>query len=183
MPLKLDRARRLLQAGKVVAYPTESVWGLGCDPHNGLAVEKLLSLKRRDVSKGLILVAASMEQLAVYLQGLDEQQRATLAASWPGPVTWLVPDNGHAPQWITGGQPSVALRVSAHKPVVDLCLAFGGPIVSTSANLTGHAPPRWPWLLHQQLPKLDYCLHGALGDRNKPTEIRDLLSAKVLRPA
>ncbi|MEE8057220.1 MAG: Sua5/YciO/YrdC/YwlC family protein [Pseudomonadales bacterium] len=181
MPLKLDVARRRLQAGGVIAYPTEAVWGIGCDPNNGMAVNKLLAIKGRDVSKGLILVAASIDQFADYLEGLERLLRAKLEHSWPGPITWLVPDNGFAPKWIVGSNSCVALRVSAHKPVVDLCRSFGGPIVSTSANHSDRPPLRWPWQLQQRLLGLDFCLHGSLGVASKPSEIRDLISDKVLR--
>lgn len=182
MPLKLEAARRQLVAGGVIAYPTEAVWGLGCDPQNPVAVAKLLAIKGRNVSKGLILVAASIEQFAPYLQGLDAARRATLDASWPGPVTWLVPDNGYAPAWIKGQHSSVALRVSAHKQVAALCVAFAGPLVSTSANPAGKPTARWPWQVQAQLWGLDYCLPGQVGSSDRPSEIRDLMSGNILRP-
>ncbi len=181
--LKLDFARRQLVAGGVIAYPTEAVWGLGCDPFNEAAVHKLLMLKRRDIAKGLILVAGSIEQFADYLSGLEPRLLAKLNHSWPGPITWLVPDNGFAPRWVIGDHTSVALRVSAHKPIIDLCHSFGGPIVSSSANISGCPTPKWPWQLQQQLAGLDFCMNGALGKANKPSEIRDLMSDKVIRGA
>ena len=181
MPLKLDVARRTLLDGGVIAYPTEAVWGLGCDPHNDTAVNKLLEIKQRDASKGLILVAASIEQFTPYLEGLDPLLLARLEQSWPGPVTWLVPDNGTASQRVRGDNSSVALRVSAHKPVVDLCRSFGGPIVSTSANRSSRPTARWPWQLQTQLPAVDYCLNGPLGNAYRPSEIRDLVSGQLHR--
>lgn len=182
MPLKLEFARRRLEAGAVIAYPTEGVWGLGCDPNNEMAVRKLLAIKQRDVAKGLILVGASIEQFANYLKGLDPTLLARLEASWPGPTTWLVPHNGYAPDWITGRHRKVALRVSAHQLVADLCNSFGGPIVSSSANIAGRPTPKWPWQVLQQLPELEYLLPGHLGGANRPSEIRDLVSDTVLRP-
>ena len=181
MPVKLELARRQLLAGGVIAYPTEAVWGVGCDPHNEAAVNKLLMIKQRSVSKGLIVVAASIDQFAHYLKGLEPLLLAQLEQSWPGPVTWLVPDNGYAPRWIVGSNSRVALRVSAHKPVVDLCKSFDGPIVSSSANRSNRPTSRWPWQLQCQLPEVDYCMNGPLGGADKPSEIRDLMSAKVHR--
>ena len=99
-------------AGEVIAYPTESVWGLGCDPDDGDAVSELLRMKRRPTSLGLILVASAIEQFDPYLEGLHWSVRSRLIDSWPGPVTWLVPDNGRASEWIIGRHDSVALRVS-----------------------------------------------------------------------
>jgi L-threonylcarbamoyladenylate synthase len=181
MPLKLEIARSQLRAGGVIAYPTEGVWGLGCDPFDKTAVSKLLAIKGRAETKGLILVAASIEQFDDYLEGLEPALRAKLKCSWPGHITWLVPDNGFTPNWIKGKNQYVALRVSAYQPVVDLCLAFGGPIVSSSANISGHPTVKWPWQLRRQLPSLDYCMNGPLGLAGKPSEIRELISGKVLR--
>ena len=180
--LKVKFAAEVIRAGGVIAYPTESVWGLGCDPHNRAAVSRLLALKQRDPAKGLILVAADMAQFSPYLKGLSRQHLSQLSLAWPGPLTFLVPDNGYAPRLITGKFKSVALRVSAHKQVADLCRAFGGPIVSTSANLAGLPTPRWPWLIHQQLGQgIDFLLPGCLGRSAKPSEIRDLITDKVIR--
>lgn len=126
-----------LRSGGVIAYPTEAVWGLGCDPDNDEAVAHLLRLKQRDPAKGLILVAGSIAQFAPWLEGLPLELHAPLAASWPGPNTWLVPDNGRTHALVRGAHDSVALRVSDHPGVIELCEAFGGPIVSTSANRAG----------------------------------------------
>ena len=184
LPHKIKVAAQMLAAGGVIAYPTEAVWGLGCDPHNQQAVLRLLSLKSRRVAKGLILVASSSEQFAPYLHGLEAGQLARMASSWPGPTTWVVPDNQYAPEWVRGDFQSIALRVSAHPVVAQLCNAFGGPIVSTSANLAGRPPCKRPWQVQRHLgAKLDWIVHGELGASRSPSEIRDLLTDKVLRPA
>ncbi len=175
-------AASILHDGGVVAYPTEAVWGLGCDPDNAEAVAQILRMKERDPNKGLILVAASIEQFDDYLQGLPAQYMARLVDSWPGPVTWLVPDNGTAPDWIKGRFPSVALRVSAHTLVQDLCNAVGGPIVSTSANRSGRPALTRHWQVRRAFADaVDYCLHGPLGGADKPSEIRDLVTGQIVR--
>lgn len=182
VPSKVQIAARVLRSGGLVAYPTEAIWGVGCDPNNRLAVEKLLSLKGRDAKKGLILVAASQQQLAPYLDGLEPKYLQQLQQAWPGPVTFIVPDNGAVPLWIKGGHSAVALRVSAHPLVAQLCDTFGGPIVSTSANYSGQAPAKWAWQVRKRLGYgLHYVLPGQLGKSAKPTEIRDLLTGRVLR--
>jgi L-threonylcarbamoyladenylate synthase len=181
---KYTVAAQSLAAGGVIAYPSEAVWGLGCDPFNRGAVDRLLALKQRPVGKGLILVAASIEQFAPYLEGLDAGLRARLESSWPGPITWLVPDNHYAPWWIRGDFQSVALRVSAHPVIKQLCLAFAGPIVSSSANRAGMPPCKWPWQLRRQWgEQLDWIVHGDLGGAARPSEIRDLVTDNVVRQA
>jgi L-threonylcarbamoyladenylate synthase len=184
LPHKIKVAAQLLAAGGVIAYPTEAVWGLGCDPDNRQAVLRLLSLKSRPVDKGLILVASSALQFTPYLQGLGAEQLAIMESSWPGPTTWVVPNNHYAPDWIRGDFQSIALRVSAHPIVIQLCNAFGGPIVSTSANLAGRPPCKWPWQIQRHWgSQLDWIVHGELGGGSRPSEIRDLLTDSVLRRA
>lgn len=179
----LHGAVRALQSGGVIAYPTEGVWGLGCDPFDAHAVARLLQLKRREPAKGLILVAATSAQFEPYLAPLTPAQRQQLLSTWPGPATWLVPHNGTVPEWITGGRPQVALRVSAHPPVVALCERFGGPLVSTSANPSGRPPARDALRVRRYFgTRLDYILQGPLGGQRGPTPIRDLRDGSLRRP-
>lgn len=172
-----------LQAGGIVAYPTEAVWGLGCDPLDRQAVLRLLQIKNRAVEKGMILVAASMEQITHLLDPLSDEQREMLAQSWPGPVTWLIPDRTQRiPWWIKGAHETVAVRVSAHPEVKALCQQFGGTVVSTSANRSGYPPARSRLQLMKQLGEdVDYVLPGQLGGRNAPSTIRDLQTGSCLR--
>ncbi len=180
---KIQRAADLMWSGEVIAYPTEAVWGLGCAPFDEQAVLKLLALKRRDYDKGLILVAADMRQFGAYLKPLTDAQRQTLAATWPGPNTWIVPDiDNLIPEWVKGRFDSVALRVSAHPLVAGLCRAFGGPIVSTSANPQGKAPALHQWQVKRYFgDSLGMITPGQVGAEAKPTQIRDLQSGRVVR--
>lgn len=180
-PAHLRAAVSLLQSGGVIAYPTEGVWGLGCDPFNEAAVRRLLDLKQRPESKGLIIIAASLAQIERWLTALDDGQRAACAATWPGPYTWVVPAAA-APAWLRGQHDSIAVRVTAHPGVQALCNAFGGALVSTSANISGHPPARDVLELKQQFGDgLDYILQGQLGGDGKPSEIRDARTGIVLR--
>jgi L-threonylcarbamoyladenylate synthase len=182
--LKIQQAALVLRSGGLVAYPTEAVWGLGCDPQNSRAIRRILTIKGRAIEKGLILVAASVEQFAPYLAGLSDADINKFSADRPVPTTWLVPDNGFAHPLVRGKHHSVALRVSAHPIVSALCAAYGGPIVSTSANFNGEMPRLWSWQIIRQMGRqLDYVLPGDLGSANKPSQIRDLLSDQILRPA
>jgi L-threonylcarbamoyladenylate synthase len=176
-------AAATVAAGGVIAYPTEAIWGLGCDPFNEAAVDRLLRLKRRPREKGLILVAGEIEQFRWLLRDLSAQQMARLSGTWPGPVTWLVPHHGRVPTWISGDHPTVALRVSAHMRVRELCLAVGGPLVSTSANIGGAAPARFAFQVRRYFGTgIDYLLPGPLGGADSPSMIRDLDSDTILRP-
>ncbi len=186
---RIQRALHALRQGAIIACPTEGVWGLGCDPFNADAVLALLALKQRPLHKGLILVAASTGQLAPFLAGLTNKQRDTLNASWPGPNTWLVPANDCVPPWISGGQSTVALRVSAHPLLQQLCAQFSGPIVSTSANISGRPAAKSLLQVQLQFAAPDRRLPGgrvvlvpgALGADGKPTTIRNLVTGNVIR--
>ena len=184
MAVDLEAAIAAIRAGGVIAYPTEGVWGLGCDPRDEAAVLRLLALKQREVGKGLILVAADIIQLADYidLSALDDAIRAALAASWPGPHTWIVPAAVGAPRWITGDHDGIAVRVSAHPQVVALCRAFGGALVSTSANIASAPAPRTRGELDPRiLAGVDAVLAGETGGLAQATPIRDARDGRQLR--
>lgn len=175
-------ASRVLWAGGIIAYPTEAVWGLGCLPGNLDGVLRILELKERPMSQGLILVASDIEQLSPYLGTLTARQRRRLEESWPGPVTYLVPHGGEAPPWITGGRDTVALRVADHPVVKTICEACGSAIVSTSANPAGRPPAKSITRLHRYFGgRIDLVYPGVLGGRDTVSEIRDLASDRVVR--
>ncbi|MEZ8144476.1 threonylcarbamoyl-AMP synthase [Enterovibrio norvegicus FF-33] len=173
-----------LARGEVIAYPTEGVFGVGCDPDNVQAVQALLSVKERIKAKGLILIAANLAQLDGYidLDALSDSVKADVLATWPGPVTWVMPAGKNITDWVTGQFDTVAVRVSDHPDVQALCVAYGKPITSTSANLSGKEPCRTVEEVVNQLGDRVPCvLNGIIGGRDKPTEIRDARSGKVLR--
>ncbi len=179
---KLRLACTALRVGGVIAYPTEAVWGLGCEPRNEAAVERLLALKRRDWRKGLILVAADFAQLEPFVQLPSRTAQKRAFSTWPGPATWVFPASDHTPMWISGERNSVAIRVSAHPVVQALCRAYGGPIVSTSANREGRPPARSATQVRLAFPRgLDALVPGALGGQAAPTTIRDVTSGLILR--
>lgn len=179
----LRRCVQALEAGGIVAYPTEGVWGLGCDPADPAAVEALLALKSRPVTKGLILVAADVAQIEPLLAPLAPAQREKALDHWPGPVTCLLPDpERRVPEWLRGSHPSIAVRVSAHAGVRALCRAFGGPLVSTSCNPAGRPAARSLLQVRRYFrDRLDAILPGELGGAGKPSRIIDLENDRVLR--
>ena len=146
---RLPLLRSVLDSGGVVACPAEGVWGLSCDPYSEMAVDALLTLKRRSVHKGLIVVAADAAMFDGVLSSLSPDERQRVRASWPGPNTWLVPNQGFFPDWITGDSTDVAIRVTSALPLKRLSESFGGPLVSTSANPAGLPPPHYLWALRR----------------------------------
>lgn len=181
-PLDISAAFEVIRSGGAVACPTEAVYGLSCDPWNEDAVHQVLALKQRDVSRGLILVAGGLYQFTSLVRHLSRAQQETLAASWPGPVTWLVPANEHVPAWIRGEHDSVALRVTAHPVMAELCRVAGKPLVSTSANPSGEEPARDAATVTKYFPEIAV-VAGELGGNDRPSEIRDLETGNILRPA
>lgn len=182
--LSPEDAATAMHRGGVVAYPTEGVWGLGCDPFDEAAVLRLLALKQRSVDKGLILVGddiAQFDGLADW-RALPPGRFDEIAASWPGPNTWIVPATARVPRWITGTHAGVAMRASAHPVVAALCRAFGGAIVSTSANPAGAAAPvRLADLDPAMRDAVDGIVAGETGGRDRPSDIRDALTGALLR--
>ncbi|NLD14282.1 MAG: threonylcarbamoyl-AMP synthase [Gammaproteobacteria bacterium] len=178
---QLKQAASTIRKGGVIAYPTEAVWGLGCNPWHAQAVQRILHLKQRPVHKGVILVAASMEQFDWLLQDLAPAQRQLLEDSWPGPNTWLVPHHNRVPGWISGRHSSVALRVSSHPLIQALC-SLTGPLVSTSANPAGRPAATSRLRIEQYFHgRLDTILNAPLGRRQQPSTIRDLASGALIR--
>lgn len=171
----------MVWGGGVITYPTEAVFGLGCDPLNAQAVARILAIKQRDAGKGLILIAADITQLEPFML-LDDAMRAALLKTWPGPVTWVVPAAAGVPEYLSGGRDTLAVRVTAHPVARALCETTGLALVSTSANLSGHSPLRSPPTVRHLLgKKVDYVVPGTVGGLKNPTEIRDARTGRVLR--
>jgi len=178
-----DLIIQILQQGRLIAYPTEAVIGLGCDPDNEDAVHNLLALKKRSVDKGLILVAKTYSQLLPYVDDakIPMYMRTEIFSSWPGPVTWLLPAAKQAPKWLTGDSNFIAVRVSQHPVVGQLCELFGKPLISTSANVSGGQSAINAQQLYQQFDKSLLLVDGTLGGANKPSQIRHGISGQTIR--
>ena len=186
MIVSIDQAVQHLRQGDVIAYPTEAVWGLGCDPYNQSATEKLLGTKQRQLDKGLILVAANMQQAMPFLSTLSSDQLQAIEQSWldapaDRAITWLVPLSMQVPAWISGGHDRVALRVSHHPIVQELCLSFGGVLVSTSANPSGQPAARSEQDVLNYFPDITL-VQGDTQQHSQASKIIDAISGSVIRP-
>lgn len=181
-PFRLRMAARVLRRGGVVAYPTEGVYGLGCDPLDPLAVQRVLALKGRSSRKGLILIAADYAQVRPFLVPPGRQLGHRLRRDWPGPVTWVLPAAPGVPGWLTGGRDTLAVRVTAHPLSAALCRVFGRALVSTSANRSGASPARSALAVRRLFGDgVATILHGPLGGLSGPTPIRDGTTGGLLR--
>ncbi len=206
---RLRLAADWIRRGGVVAYPTEAVYGLGCDPWNGAAVRRILAMKRRPEAKGLILIAADQAQLAPFVQWLEPTRMADILATWPGPHTWLLPARPETPVWLRGQHDTLAVRVTAHPLAAALCRAAGRALVSTSANRASHTPARTALEVRLRLRlgvgggrarasaagegarataadrgaylQADYLLVGPCGGRAQCSSIRDGRTGHLLR--
>lgn len=179
----IRQAARVVRGGGIVAYPTEAVYGLGCDPLDPFAVLRILALKNRSLDEGLILIAARFDQLEPFLVPLDAETRKRVAATWPGPVTWLLPARPETPEWLTGRHDTLAVRVTAHPQAAALADAADTALVSTSANVSGRRPARSAVAARRMFgDAVDYYLAGEVGGLAQPTEIRDGGTGRVVRP-
>jgi len=176
-------AAHVIRCGGVIAYPTETVWGLGCDPENSDAIRKILALKQRPREKGLILVADSAATFEPILRPLSDTLRSRFAEVTQTPTSWLVPDlSGQVSCWVKGEHDTVALRVSSHPAVQALSALCGHPLVSTSANPAGFPPARSILRVRQYFADhLDFVLPGDSGFFERPSLVKHLVSGEILR--
>lgn len=173
-----------LAGGCIVAYPTESVFGIGCDPNNLAAVERLRRIKNRPPDKAFLLIAANISQVSVYadIHAPSSEMQRLVEASWPGPHTWIFPPRNSSFAWITGGQPGIAVRVTAHPIASALCLAFGGAVISTSANRNGEEPAKdGESVLSIFENDIDMLIRGGVGHSTRPSSIRNALTNEIIR--
>ena len=175
-----NKIKEVINHGGIIAYPTESVYGLGCDPFNEQAVKKIFSLKGREENKGLILIASSWHQINELVAPSGNFELAL--STWPGPVTWLFQCSEKVPVWLNGNKNTIALRITAHPMASAICEMLDKAIVSTSANLAGEKPARTAAEVYQIFgDAIDLIIEGEVGDLKQPTPIRDVQTGNYLR--
>ena len=171
-----------LRRGGLVAYPTEAVYGLGCDPLNSSAVHALLELKRRSQNKGLILIAADYSQLSTYVKTLPDSVLKKIQQPTKDAITWLLPAQDWVPSWLTGGRSTIAVRLVQHALAKELCQLAQMALVSSSANISGYnALTTGHHTRLKFVGKAVYTINGRVGTAAKPSQIIDALSGEKFR--
>jgi L-threonylcarbamoyladenylate synthase len=174
--------RAHLRRGGLIAYPTESCYGLGCDPRNLRALQRILRLKGRDASKGMVLIADCFKRLKSFVRPLSAVAQARVNRSWPGPVTWVVPASAACPALLTGGRATIAVRVTAHAEAARLCRSLGMALVSTSANKSGKKTAQTAAECRRIFGARVRVIDGRIGQRRRPSTLIDLATGTILRP-
>ena len=170
-----------LKRGGLIAYPTESCYGLGCDPDNRSAVQHLLRLKQRPQRKGLILIASHYHQVARYLQPLTLNQQQQLKTAGAQAITYLMPSHHSTPRWLRGAHDTLAVRLTTHKQAAQLCRGVNRALVSTSANFSGQRPARTYAQCQRLFGRKVWVLPGRVGKNKKPSTIRTWADGKIIR--
>jgi L-threonylcarbamoyladenylate synthase len=185
MPLITDKsclAARCLINGGIIAYPTEAVYGIGCLPEHEISIARLRKIKQRPKNQGVILISDQLKRLEPYLQPLSLRQRSLLQTHRQRPVTWLVPAADHCPESLRGMHDRVAIRLTTHPLVTELCRLTGSALISTSANRRGHPPAKTVRQVTTALGKdIDCILTGPTGTARKVSEIRDIDTGTIFR--
>jgi len=180
----MTSAEEAYYQGGIIAYPTEAVFGLGCDPDNLQAIEKLLRIKKRSPEKGLILLAANYAQLLPYIDDrkIPQDKRLSVLSRWPDGITQLMPKNIQISKLLTGEFTKIAVRLTSQPDVVALCNKVNKPIVSTSANLSGQQPAKtWQEVEDTLSNKIDFIIKGNTLGYTQPSKIIDALTGETIR--
>lgn len=179
---EIDALRAYLKQGGIIAYPTESCYGLGCDPRNVRALKHLIRLKGRSAAKGMLLIADHFKRLQVFIRPLNAGDSARMRRNWPGPVSWVVPASAACPPLLTGGRATIAIRVTAHPVAARLCRSLGMALVSTSANKSGKKPAQTAAECRRIFGAQVRVIDGRIGQRRRPSTLIDLATGTILRP-
>ena len=202
----INHAAKIVRAGGVIAYPTESCFGLGCDPRNINSIRRILRIKRRPRAKGLIIIADKVTRLIPYAAGLklmeinsDTKFNCTdnknnlptqnsqllinqIRQSWPGPQTWILPATEYTSRWLRGDHANIAVRVTAHLIAARICHRSRTALVSTSANRSGRPILKTARAVQQEFGnEIDMIVPGKIGFAPAPTTIRDGITGAVIR--
>ena len=179
---QIEKAVEVCTTGGIIAYPTEYCFGLGCDPLNETAVRRILTLKNRSWTKGLIVIADDVGRLGRLIDCSDRSSLVEPRASWPGPHTWLLPALAATPRWLRGQYDTLAVRITDHPVAMVLCRQSRSPIVSTSANRKTRPPLRTAKQVRFEFgDDIDWIIDSAVGQANSPSEIRDARTGQLVR--
>lgn len=181
-PWAINRLSKTVEQGAVIAYSGDTIWGFGCHPLRPNSVDRILQIKRRSATKGLILLSSNLEFCLPYIDDNLSTEQLTLLQSHTHPTTWLVPANQRCPTWLRGKFPTVAIRITNHPFIQSFCNSIESPIVSTSANLTGKTPVRNSIQAHKLFAnQLDFIVTGYQSGSGRPSQIKSLETGDTIR--
>ena len=176
----IRHAAHIIRLGGVIAYPTDTIYGLGCDPYNQQAVELINTIKQRPLDKQFILLASDIGQIRPLLQ-IDDNQEKMIEQNTE-PTSWVVTANQRAPAWLVDENNTITIRVSKHANIERLCSALGHAIISTSANVSGKRPARNTLELHKYFHGcVDKILVSDQEQMARPSKIIRLCDNEIIR--
>ena len=176
----IRHAAHIIKHGGIIAYPTDTIYGLGCDPYNQHAVEQINRIKLRPANKQFILLAGNIKQIKPLI--LINQQQEKLLSQKTEPTSWVVNASTAAPAWLIDEKNTLTIRISQHKDVKKLCHALGHAIISTSANPSGKTPAKNALKLHQYFhSSVDKIILSASTQTGKASKIIRLCDNHVIR--
>jgi L-threonylcarbamoyladenylate synthase len=179
---QLNQAVETVNNGGIIVYPTESVYGLGCNPFDQKSVEKLLLLKKRNVDKGLILIASHVQHILPLIKPIEANDLSRALKTWPGHHTWVFPKSKIVPYWVSGKYESIAVRVSKNPIVIELCQNLNSPLISTSANIsTENELCSISDIKSVFGNQVDFYLDAPTGKESKPSTIHDAHTNTIIR--
>jgi L-threonylcarbamoyladenylate synthase len=178
--VKDHKLNRFIRRGGIIAYPTESCYGLGCDPKNRKAIKKIIKLKKRSLKKNFILIGSSIHHFKYFLKPLDNKITKDLFIKWPGPHTWLITANNRCPNWLKRDS-KIALRISSFSHCQKLTRSLDMAITSSSLNLSGKIPLKNYRDVCRFLPKQVKLIKGRIGQNKRPSVIQDFQTKKIIR--
>ena len=184
-PKAIEKAAQLLKAGGLVAFPTDTVYGVGAHGFSPQAVEKIYQVKGRPLNRAIPLLLAGAQSLSHVAQDITPEAWLLVEKFWPGALTVVLRRRPVVPDIVTGGGPTVALRVPDHAFTLRLIRAAGSPLATTSANLTGHPDPRTAQEVANYLEgRIDLILDGGRCPGGIPSTVVDLTTTPpvIVRP-
>lgn len=178
--MKDNRLARFIRRGGLVAYPTESCFGLGCDPKNRKAVNKIIKIKKRSRNKNFILIGSSMKHFSSFINPITSSIEKELFGKWPGPHTWLLDASNICPAWLKN-KSKIALRISSYTSCRSLTSSIDMAITSSSLNISGRVPLKRYRDVCRFLPSQVKIIKGLIGKNKKPSIIQDFKTKKIIR--
>ena len=178
--MKNHRLVRFIRRGGIIAYPTESCFGLGCDPKNKKAINKIIKLKKRSLNKNFILIGSSLKHFDYFTNSFNDVTKENLFSKWPGPHTWIIKANNRCPNWLKSNS-KIALRIPSFSNCQALINSIDMAITSSSLNLSGKIPLKNYRDVCRFLPNQVKLIKGRIGKNRNPSVIQDFKTKNIIR--